>query len=65
MLEVVYELMTEDHRKELHLRAAKYLDTSIIRCRVHAGEDTAYQFGFTVKGGGDIGADHVTVIPKA
>lgn len=61
MLEVVYELLTEDQRKELHLRAAKYYDTSIIRCGIHGGDDTAYQFGFTVKGSADVGADHVSL----
>lgn len=49
MVDVVYEVMTEDQRAELHLKAAKYFDSSIIRCESCGGEDRSYLFGFTKK----------------
>ncbi len=57
-MEVIYEVMLDEQRKELHLRAAKFFDTSIIRCPVHGGGDPAYHFGFTLKGN-EKGTDHV------
>ncbi|ODN03431.1 Adenylate cyclase type 10 [Orchesella cincta] len=49
MVEVVYDVMTEDQRAEFHLKAAKYLDSSIIRCESCGGEDRSYLFGFVRK----------------
>lgn len=49
MVDVVYEVMTEDQRTEFHLKAAKYYDSSIIRCESCGGEDRSYLFGFTKK----------------
>ncbi len=49
MVDVVYEVMTEDQRTEFHLKAAKYYDSSIIRCESCGGDDRSYLFGFTKK----------------
>lgn len=49
MVDVVYEVMTEDQRTEFHLKAAKYFDSSIIRCESCGGDDRSYLFGFTKK----------------
>ena len=49
MAEVVYETLTEDLKKELHLRAAKYLETSAIQCVNCGGFETTYVYGFMLK----------------
>lgn len=50
-VEVIYELMTEDQRKELHLKAAKYFDSTLLKCENCGGEDISYVFGFARKPG--------------
>jgi tetratricopeptide (TPR) repeat protein len=54
LVEVVYNLMTEDQRKKFHLRSAKYLDTSSFRCENCGGGNTSYNFGVVLKSG-DLG----------
>jgi len=50
LVEVVYNLMTEDHRKKFHLRAAKYLDDTLdMRCESCGGGSSLYAFGITIK----------------
>ena len=49
MVEVIYELMTEDLKKELHLKAAKYLETTAIQCVSCGGQDTTFVFGLNLQ----------------
>lgn len=49
MVEVIYDLMTQDQRAKMHLEAAKYLDSTSVRCESCGGEDRSHLYGFTRK----------------
>ncbi|CAG7835347.1 unnamed protein product [Allacma fusca] len=49
MMEVIYELLTEDLRKDLHLKAAKYLETTVVQCVSCGGTETPYIYGFVLE----------------
>lgn len=50
LTEVVYGLMTEDQRKDFHLKAAKYLDSGVARCETCGGHNSAFAYGIVLKG---------------